>query len=104
MLSQAWRRTAWANCSDRVHARPIGDPNLSVSELAQAAGLSPLYFMRGFLNATGMTAHSYLVQLRLNAARARLAAGGEAADVAAECRFFDQGHLIQFGTSAERMA
>ena len=82
----------------------FGDPNLSVSELAQAAGLSPFYFMRGFLNATGMTAHSYLVQLRLNAARGRLAAGGEAADVAAECRFFDQGHLIQFGTSAERMA
>jgi AraC-like DNA-binding protein len=71
-----------------MHDR-FGDPDLSVSDLAQAAGLSQFYFMRSFLNATGMTAHSYLVQLRLNAARGRLAAGAQAAAVAVECGFFD---------------
>ena len=76
MLSQAWRRTAWGNCSDRVHARPIGDPNLSVSELAQAAGLSPFYFMRGFLNATGMTA----IAISFNCASMRLGAGSRRAE------------------------
>lgn len=77
-----------------MHDR-FGDPDLSVSDLAQAAGLSQFYFMRSFLNATGMTAHSYLVQLRLNAARGRLAAGAQAAAVAVECGFFDQSHLIR---------
>ena len=77
-----------------MHAR-LGEPELSVSDLAQAAGLSPFYFMRSFRKGFGMTAHNFLVQLRLNAARNRLSKGAPAADVAIECGFFDQSHLIR---------
>ncbi|HEY0800872.1 MAG TPA: AraC family transcriptional regulator [Steroidobacteraceae bacterium] len=77
-----------------MHDR-LGDPHLSIADLAQAAALSPFYFMRSFRKGTGMTAHNYLLQLRLNAARDRLASRAPAADVSIECGFFDQSHLIR---------
>lgn len=73
----------------------LGEPTLSIEDLAAAAGLSPFYFMRSFRKSTGMTAHNYLIQLRLNAARDRLRHHAPAAAVALECGFFDQSHLIR---------
>lgn len=73
----------------------LGEPDLCVADLAEAAGLSQYYFMRSFRKGFGMTAHNFLVQLRLNAARSFLAEGTSAADVAIQCGFFDQSHLIR---------
>lgn len=87
----------------------LGDPGLSISELATASGLSEFYFMRSFRAVTGMTAHIYLVQLRLSTAQEKLAAGEAASVVAADCGFFDQSHLIRhfrssFGVTPSRYA
>lgn len=87
-------RAAMRSAIDCMHDR-LGEPELSVADLAEAAGLSPFYFMRSFGRSMGMTAHAYLVQLRLGAARRLLAAGAQAADAAIDCGFFDQSHLIR---------
>ncbi|GAA0572235.1 AraC family transcriptional regulator [Rhizomicrobium electricum] len=77
-----------------VKAR-FSDPELSVAELAAAAGYSPYHFMRSFQAAVGVTAHSYVVQCRVHAARALLADGVPAAEVASAAGFADQSHLIR---------
>lgn len=71
------------------------DPDLTVAELAQAAGYSPYHFMRSFRNTIGLTAHAYIVQHRLHAARALLAGGMPAAEAALAVGFADQSHLIR---------
>jgi AraC-like DNA-binding protein len=79
---------------DCVKAR-FSDPELSVSDLASAAGYSPYHFMRCFQAAVGVTAHAYVVQCRVHAARAMLADGIPAAEVAGATGFADQSHLIR---------
>lgn len=79
---------------ERVHAR-FNDPALAVSDLAAAAGYSQFHFMRSFAAAMGVTAHDYVVQCRIHAARAMLADGTPAAEVALAVGFSDQSHLIR---------
>lgn len=79
---------------DCVKAR-FCDPELSVADLASAAGFSPYHFMRSFQAAVGVTAHAYVVQCRVHAARAMLADGMPAAEVATAAGFADQSHLIR---------
>jgi AraC-type DNA-binding domain-containing proteins len=79
---------------DCVKAR-FSDPELSVAELAAAAGYSPYHFMRSFQAVVGVTAHAYVVQCRIHAARALLAEGVPAAEVASIAGFADQSHLIR---------
>jgi len=60
--------------------------------------------MRTFQNMTGLSVHQYLTQLRLVRAKALLAKGVSAAQVASDVGFFDQSHLIKhfrahFGTT-----
>jgi AraC-like DNA-binding protein len=67
-----------------------------LEDLAAQAGLSPRHFVRCFQQATGCTAHQYLLRVRLNHARQLLAQRGEAmslAQVAVACGFCDQAHL-----------
>ena len=78
--------------------------SLSVKEIAQVAGLSEFYFMRTFQKMTGLSVHQYLTQIRLMRAKALLAKGVSAAQVASDIGFFDQSHLIKhfrahFGTT-----
>jgi len=78
--------------------------SLSVKEIAQVAGLSEFYFMRTFQKMTGLSVHQYLTQIRLVRAKALLAKGVGAAQVASDIGFFDQSHLIKhfrahFGTT-----
>jgi AraC-like DNA-binding protein len=73
----------------------FSDPELSVAELAAAAGYSPYHFMRSFQTAVGVTVHAYVVQCRVHAARALLADGMPAVEVAAVAGFADQSHLIR---------
>jgi AraC-like DNA-binding protein len=68
---------------------------LDVTELAQAVHLSPYHFMRSFRATTGMTAHQYVVQVRLREARNLLARGVPASLVAQSVGFADQAHLIR---------
>lgn len=69
--------------------------NPSLEALAQIAGLSPFHFVRVFREATGLPPHTYLTQLRINRAKARLQAGDAIADVAAATGFSDQSHLTR---------
>jgi AraC-like DNA-binding protein len=67
-----------------------------LEDLAAQAGLSPRHFARCFQQATGCTAHQYLLRVRLNHACRLLAQRAEArslAEVAEACGFCDQAHL-----------
>jgi AraC-like DNA-binding protein len=67
------------------------DPGLD--ELARLCGADRFQLTRAFRRAYGLPPHAYLVQLRLAAARRRLAAGETPAEVAAAVGFADQSHL-----------
>lgn len=69
---------------------------LSVKQVAAVAGLSEFYFMRTFQAQTGLSVHQYLTQLRLVRAKALLAKGAGAAQVATDVGFYDQSHLIKY--------
>jgi AraC family transcriptional regulator len=47
--------------------------DLSLAELAGAAGMSPFHFAREFKRTTGTTPHQYLIKFRINRAKALLA-------------------------------
>jgi AraC-like DNA-binding protein len=69
--------------------------DLSISELATCAGLSPFHFVRCFRKATGLPPHACLIQLRLDQARLLLGEGKSPAEVALAVGFYDQSHLIK---------
>ena len=72
------------------HAR-----NPSVEELAEVCGLSRYHLMRAFTREYGMPPHAYTNQLRLSAARRRIAAGDSLANAASAAGFYDQSHLTR---------
>ena len=67
----------------------------SLSELADAAGLSRCHFVRAFSARTGITPHRYLQALRANRARSLLADGLAPAQAAVRSGFSDQAHLTR---------
>lgn len=69
------------------------DENLSLADLANAAGLSRFQTVRHFTRATGLTPHAYIIQRRLDLARRLIATGTALADVAAVSGFADQSHM-----------
>jgi len=69
------------------------DENLSLADLADAAGLSRFQTVRHFARATGLTPHAYIIQRRLDFARRLIATGTTLAEVAATAGFADQSHL-----------
>jgi len=68
------------------------DP-LSVDEVCQAVGLSRAYLIRAFGKRFGLTPHGYLLDQRVQHARAQLRLGRPIAEVALEAGFADQAHL-----------
>ena len=66
---------------------------LTLSDLADAAGLSRYQVLRGITKLTGLTPHAYLMQKRLDLARRRILGGASIATTAHECGFCDQSHL-----------
>jgi AraC-like DNA-binding protein len=76
-------------------ARIDDDPTASITlaALAREAGLSRFQVVRGFTRLTGLTPHAYIVQRRLDAARAMIADGDALADAASACGFADQSHF-----------
>ncbi|ACS79010.1 helix-turn-helix domain-containing protein [Maridesulfovibrio salexigens] len=78
---------------DYLHAH--AERNLSLAELADLAGCTEFHLIRIFRSHKGMTPHSFLIQLRLEKARAMIATNSPIADTAALCGFSDQSHLTR---------
>ena len=77
-----------------IEADLTGD--LYLADLAAAVPLSPQHFARAFRAATGMTPHAYVIELRLQAASARLRCTTETVEnIARATGFADRGHLAR---------
>ena len=70
------------------------DQPILLEQIAAAVALSPFHFHREFKRSTGMTPHQYLVQVRMDRAKALLAGSDmPLAEVAAQVGFADQSHF-----------
>ncbi|WP_293863167.1 AraC family transcriptional regulator [uncultured Alsobacter sp.] len=69
--------------------------DLSLDDLAAAAGLPRHLLIRAFRRETGATPHSYLVNRRVLEARSLLRSGVSPAEAALAVGFFDQSHLTR---------
>jgi AraC-like DNA-binding protein len=82
-----------------AHARAMIDDAPAtawrLADLAGVCGLSRFQLVRQFAGATGLTPHAYLIQRRIEAARALLARGVALADAAAASGFADQSHMTR---------
>jgi AraC-like DNA-binding protein len=65
----------------------------SMDELAFAAGMSKYRLAREFKSAYGLSPHAYLLNLRINRAKAMLKSGTSPVETALACGFCDQSHL-----------
>jgi AraC-like DNA-binding protein len=76
-------------------ARIDADPAtpVTLAELAQECGLSRFQTLRAFAQATGFTPHAYILQRRLDLARALIRQRLPLAAAALEAGFADQSHL-----------
>jgi AraC-like DNA-binding protein len=90
-----WRPEHAAVRRARDHLRERWDQPVSLVELARVAGLSRFELVRRFREQIGVTPHAFQVNLRVEGARALLAAGSAPAAVAAACGFADQPHLTR---------
>jgi AraC family transcriptional regulator len=71
---------------------------VTLAQMAKAAGISPFHLTRIFKKSIGMSPHQYLIEVRVHSANALLAAGAEhpsLAEVAAAVGFSDQSHLTR---------
>lgn len=69
---------------------------LTIAQLAQAEGKEPLRFLREFTRLVGMTPHAFIVETRVQAARAMVRRGAEPlASIALDCGFTHQSHMGQ---------
>ncbi|MGH8629698.1 MAG: helix-turn-helix transcriptional regulator [Burkholderiales bacterium] len=68
--------------------------NFRLEDMAAAAGLSAFHFARMFKKTTGLTPHRYLMNMRLDKAKALLRECERSlTEIAAECGFWDQSHM-----------
>ena len=65
----------------------------SLGALARASGVTSFHVVRAFTRSMGVAPHHYLLQVRVERARALLAAGTSPSTVAAMTGFVDQSHL-----------
>jgi AraC-like DNA-binding protein len=69
--------------------------SLRLDEVASAVGLTEFQLIALFKRTVGLTPHSYLTQIRLNAACRRLRRGHALAETALACGFYDQSALTK---------
>jgi AraC family transcriptional regulator len=70
------------------------DRDISLSELAQAANVSPPHLVRLFKRSTGFSPHQYLIHLRIQRAKDYLIRGKHSlSEIAALTGFADQSHF-----------
>src|SRR6185295_12046111 len=70
--------------------------DIHLADIATAAHVSPFHLTRLFKRAMGVAPYQYLIQMRVNSARALIAAGGgeySLAQIATSVGFADQSHL-----------
>lgn len=79
----------------REHLDQHASDNISLAELARAAGLSPFHLCRVFRREVGLTPHAYQTQVRVRRAGGLLREGTPIALAAAESGFYDQAHLTK---------
>ncbi|WP_338765603.1 AraC family transcriptional regulator [Massilia sp. METH4] len=84
---------ALARAKDYIRTCYAND--MTVSDLAAAAGLSRAHLTRAFSAAYHMPPHMYLNAVRIAQAQARIRLGMPLALVALECGFADQSHLTR---------
>jgi AraC family transcriptional regulator len=87
---------AVADALEFIHANYARE--LSLTDIAGSAHLSPFHLARLFKQSLGVSPHQYLIQVRVNNARWLLSAGsGERslAEVASAVGFADQSHLTR---------
>jgi AraC-like DNA-binding protein len=72
------------------------DRNISLREIAEAAGLPAYQLYRGFEKSTGMTPHAYQRQARVRLAVKLIRAGLPLGQVAFATGFSDQAHLTRW--------
>ena len=68
---------------------------VSLDELTTIAGLSPFHLVRSFTRHFGLPPHAYQIHVRVERARAPLAAGVPPAEVASSVGFADQSHFTR---------
>ena len=68
---------------------------LALADLARETGLSRFQVLRGFVRATGLTPHAYIVQRRIDRARGLIARGSPLAAAALASGFADQSHMTR---------
>jgi AraC-like DNA-binding protein len=80
-----------ARVQARIDDDPAGDHPLDA--LARLAGVGKFETLRGFARLTGLTPHAYVVQRRLELARALIRRGVRLADAGCRAGFADQSHF-----------
>jgi AraC-like DNA-binding protein len=78
---------------DYLHAQ--AESEVSIAELAEAAGVSSTQVVRAFSAETGMPPHWYLISLRVGRAKALLRAGISPGQAALQVGFSDQSQLTR---------
>lgn len=78
----------------------MANQQVTLADIANAAGLSRYHFLRLFQASKGMTPYSYLLQCRLQLAKESLRKGVSIADTAFATCFSDQSHLTRKFKSA----
>jgi AraC-like DNA-binding protein len=68
---------------------------VSLNELSAIAGISSYHLVRSFTRRFGLPPHAYQIHLRIERARAPLAAGAPLAAVASSVGFADQSHFTR---------
>jgi AraC-like DNA-binding protein len=68
---------------------------VAIADMADAAGASRFSVIRSVAKATGLTPHSYLIQLRVRRAKELMRQGLPIAWAAADAGFVDQSHLTK---------
>lgn len=71
------------------------DGLLTLTELANQVSLHPSYLVRCFARHTGLTPHAYVMQKRVQRAKALLICGTTSVHAAHEAGFCDQSHMIR---------
>ena len=80
------------------------DEPLSVSDLAEVAGMSRFHFLRSFTQVFGATPHAHLIEVRLEHARKALARGGSVTEACLDAGYDSLGSFSvlfkrRFGTA-----
>ena len=78
------------------------DGDLSTADLAAACSLSPSHFARAFSASTGTSPHKWLINRRIERAKALMLGGGDGlSQIALACGFVDQSHFTRVFARSE---